>query len=125
LKRILYLALAVVFLTACKKSEKEEVITIDTLIGTWQEQLPPGSSVYPASYTFRKDSTFTSMSGGFVGTIQGTFRANAAVSSLKVIDLTLITIGGLSPRFTIEFKSTRQMLMAYGATLGTTFVRVQ
>lgn len=126
MKKILYLALTVVTLTACKKSKKEE-ITINTLIGTWGQKQPAHLSTHPAVYTFRKDSTYTLMAGDFVGTIHGTYRANPLGNDVRVLDVTLTPMQSPTTSFRcmIEFKSHNQMNMGSGGTIDKIFVRTK
>ncbi|MRG47761.1 hypothetical protein GFS24_21740 [Chitinophaga sp. SYP-B3965] len=125
MKKILYLTLAVIILASCKKSKKEEIVTINSLIGTWQEQLSPVSSARSNGYIFRQDSTYTMVAGDFVGTVHGTFSAHAAGSGVRILDVTFSRAGGTTPPFTIELKTHNQMIISSGGTMGITYVRVQ
>lgn len=127
MKRILYLALAVVILAACKKAKKEEAIAINTLIGTWAAQQPPGSDVEPTIYTFREDSTYTMMAGHFVGTIHGTFRANPAGNGVRVLDVLLAPMQSPATpfRYTFQFNSHSELNISYGGTFGQTYIRTK
>lgn len=125
MKHTLYLIFTVAVLTACKKDKKETPVTINTLQGTWQEQLPVYSSMLPAVYTFRGDSTFTKNFGGAIGIEQGTFRLNGRSSDARILDVTLTVTGSAtSTRYTIDVPTHNKIVITYGGTMGKNFARL-
>jgi len=123
MKRFLLFVLLIAGISACKKSKKADQITPDTLLGTWQEQLPVYSSALPVNYIFRGDSTFTKHVGGFIGIEQGTYQTKPVGSTPgRILDVTL-TGSITTPRAIIEIKSSNQIVITYGGTMGKNFVR--
>jgi hypothetical protein len=124
MKRILSLICMVAILAACKKDKKQTPVTINSLQGTWKEELPISSSMLQTHYIFRGDSTFTMHSGGFVGTEQGTYRLNSISSDARLLDVSLTVTGSpAATRYMVEIPSHNKMVLTYGGTMGRTFVR--
>lgn len=87
--------------SACKKSKKVDLITPETLLGTWGQS--EVSNPLPITYIFRADSTFTKHSGGVVGTHKGTFKTEQTDSTGKKILLQAIyTIHTTPPKTYID-----------------------
>jgi hypothetical protein len=122
---LLFLLFIVAVSAACKKPKKKEApapISVDTLIGNWTDQLPLSSSMFPATYSFRADRTYSRFFG--IGPMLGTYQINAG-STANNLDVTLTETGASTTRIYIEITSRDRMVVTFqGSTAGRPFVRV-
>jgi len=107
---LLFVLIAAAASSACKKTKKD-VITPETLQGTWQEQLPLSSSALPISVIFRGDSTYTQHYGGFVGTLHGTYSTNS--TGTNMLQTVLTRNGGPKDTFLIKIASSNRLVVTY------------
>lgn len=122
MKRFLLFILLIGTFAACKKSKQARVVSAETLIGNWQDQLPLSSSAFPATFSFKADRTYTRYYGQ--PTEEGTYQVNAG-STARTLDLTLTGTGtGTITRMSVEITSTDRIVVTYaGSTAGRPFLR--
>lgn len=126
MKRVLlFLVLIIAVSAACKKPKKNQAITVDTLIGNWQDQLPLSSSMHPNTYSFKTDRSYTRFYGAT--TEQGTYQVTLTGTNARILDVTFTAPGGTPPTTNtrIEITSRDRFVLYYnGSTAGRPFVRV-
>ncbi|WP_343305230.1 hypothetical protein AAHN97_27250 [Chitinophaga niabensis] len=104
---LLFMLFIAVASFACKKSKKPDVITHETLLGTWVS----GS----VGYIFRADSSYTENHGGFVGSRYGTFSTRFTDSSAHIMQTIVTWRGnGTKDTFVIRIASSNRLVVTHG-----------